>query len=89
MLSGVLGVAALEAGWIVTEVGRQPWIIYNVMRTADAVTPAPGVWYTFAGFIGLYVILAVTLVWLLLRLATGRPVDDEDPATATGRKEVR
>ncbi len=89
VLSGVLGVAALEAGWIVTEVGRQPWIIYNVMRTADAVTPAPGVWYTFAGFIGLYVILAVTLVWMLLRLATGRPTVDEDPATATGgRKEA-
>jgi cytochrome d ubiquinol oxidase subunit I len=88
VLSGVLGVAALEAGWIVTEVGRQPWIIYNVMRTADAVTPAPGVWYTFAGFIGLYIVLALTLVWLLLRLATGRPADEDQKTSASGGKEV-
>jgi cytochrome d ubiquinol oxidase subunit I len=77
VLSGALAVAAMEAGWIVTEVGRQPWIIYNVMLTAQAVTPAPGVWVTFAGFVALYVLLAVTMVWLLLRLATGRPVERE------------
>ena len=77
VLSGVLGVAALEAGWIVTEVGRQPWIIYNVMTTASAVTPAPGIWVTFSGFVGMYVLLAVTLVWLLLRLATGTPTETE------------
>jgi cytochrome bd ubiquinol oxidase subunit I len=75
---GVLAVTALEAGWIVTEVGRQPWIIYGLMRTADAVTPAPGVWYTFAMFLSLYLLLAVTLVWLLRRLATGRPIDTTD-----------
>src|SRR5439155_413329 len=78
VLSGALAVAAMEAGWIVTEVGRQPWIIYNVMLTAQAVTPAPGVWVTFSGFVALYVLLAVTMVWLLLRLATGRPVERED-----------
>ena len=33
---------AIEAGWVVTEVGRQPWIVYNIVRTADAVTPMPG-----------------------------------------------
>ena len=92
VLSGVLGVAALEAGWIVTEVGRQPWIIYNVMRTADAVTPAPGIWLTFSGFMLLYAILAITLVWLLLRLATGRPPTqeevDEEADTIQGGKEA-
>jgi cytochrome d ubiquinol oxidase subunit I len=90
VLSGVLGVAAMEAGWIVTEVGRQPWIIYNVMRTADAVTPAPGIWVTFSGFVGLYVLLGVTLVWLLLRLATGRPVepDEEEAAQRDSGKEA-
>ena len=77
LLSGVLGVAAMEAGWIVTEIGRQPWIIYNLMRTAQAVTPAPGIWITFTSFVTLYVLLAVTLVWLLLRLATGRPIEPE------------
>jgi cytochrome d ubiquinol oxidase subunit I len=40
--SGPLGFVAIEAGWVVTEVGRQPWIIDHVMRTADAVTPMPG-----------------------------------------------
>lgn len=78
VLSSVLGVVALEAGWIVTEVGRQPWIIYNVMLTTQAVTPAPGIWVTFATFIGLYLVLAITLVWLLLRLATGKPIKSED-----------
>lgn len=78
VLGGVLGVVAMEAGWIVTEVGRQPWIIYNVMRTADAVTPAPDIWWTFSGFVALYLLLAVTLVWLLLRLATGEPIGNEN-----------
>jgi cytochrome d ubiquinol oxidase subunit I len=81
VLSGALSVAALEAGWIVTEVGRQPWIIYNLMLTARAVTPAPGIWITFTGFVVLYLLLAVTLVWLLRRLATGRP-DPEGTADA-------
>lgn len=77
VLSGVLGVAAMEAGWIVTEVGRQPFIIYNIMRTAQAVTPAPGIWVTFSLFVALYILLAVTLIWLLLRLATGRPSEEQ------------
>ena len=47
-VSGVAAVVALECGWIVTEVGRQPWIVYNVMRTSDAVTQASGIWVTFA-----------------------------------------
>ena len=42
-LSGIASVVALECGWIVTEVGRQPWIVYNVMRTEDAVTKASGI----------------------------------------------
>lgn len=41
-----MGFIALEAGWVVTETGRQPWIIYGLLRTADAVTPRPGVSYT-------------------------------------------
>lgn len=88
VLSGVLGVAAMEAGWVVTEVGRQPWIIYNVMTTASAVTPAPGIWITFSSFVALYVLLGVTLVWLLLRLATGRPIEEGQDDT-TEKKEAR
>jgi cytochrome d ubiquinol oxidase subunit I len=61
-ISGALAVVALEAGWIVTEVGRQPWIVYNVMRTEDAVTNASGVPITFGLIIALYVILGAALV---------------------------
>lgn len=68
LLSSPLGFIALQAGWIVTEVGRQPWIIYGVMRTAEAVTPAPGLMTAMYGFVGLYTVLAVVVVWLLNRL---------------------
>ena len=51
-VSGVAAVVALECGWIVTEVGRQPWIVYGVMRTEDAVTEASGVWISLAGRAG-------------------------------------
>jgi cytochrome bd ubiquinol oxidase subunit I len=61
-VSGVAAVIALECGWIVTEVGRQPWVVYNVMRTEDAVTQASGVWVTFALVLALYVVLGVALV---------------------------
>ena len=49
-----LRVVALEAGWIVTEVGRQPWVVYQILRTADAVTHAPGVQTTFIAVVALY-----------------------------------
>ncbi|HEX3408854.1 MAG TPA: cytochrome ubiquinol oxidase subunit I [Candidatus Binataceae bacterium] len=62
-----LGLIAVEAGWVVTEVGRQPWIIYGVMRTADALTPMPGLTATFALFSALYIFLGVTVVRLIWR----------------------
>jgi cytochrome d ubiquinol oxidase subunit I len=60
-----LGFVAIEAGWIVTEVGRQPWIIHGVMRTREAVTPMPGLTYTLLGFTLLYLFLGVVVAWLL------------------------
>lgn len=72
VLCSPLGFLALQAGWIVTEVGRQPWVIYGVMRTRDAVTPAGGVAFSLAGFTLLYAGLTVTLVLLLRRLAGAR-----------------
>jgi cytochrome d ubiquinol oxidase subunit I len=66
--AGPLGFVAIETGWIVTEVGRQPWIIYNVMRTEDAVTPMPGIAIPFVAFTLLYVFLAFIVVLLLRRL---------------------
>ena len=64
-----LGFIGLEAGWFVTEVGRQPWIIQNVMRTRDAVTPAAGVPEMFIIFTILYAVLGTTVIVLLRRLA--------------------
>lgn len=62
-----LGFIALEAGWTVTEVGRQPWIIYQVMRTKDAVTPMPGIQYSFYITLFVYLFLSVVLFWLMKR----------------------
>ncbi|WP_067483316.1 cytochrome ubiquinol oxidase subunit I [Actinomadura hibisca] len=73
-LSGVAAVLALEAGWVVTEVGRQPWIVYGVQRTADAVNPAPGLVWGFVLVSAIYVLLTVASVYVLRRLARDRPV---------------
>jgi cytochrome d ubiquinol oxidase subunit I len=59
------GFIAVEAGWIVTEVGRQPWIVYGIMRTADAVTPMPGLIVPLIGISLLYLFLGVVVVYLL------------------------
>jgi cytochrome d ubiquinol oxidase subunit I len=73
MLAAPLGFLALEAGWTVTEVGRQPWIVQGVIRTADAVTPMPGLVVPFVLFTLLYIGLAVVVLFLLWRqlLKTG------------------
>ena len=62
-----MGFLATEAGWMVTEVGRQPWIIQGVLRTADAVTPMPGLVVPFTLFTVLYLLLAVAVTWLMYR----------------------
>jgi cytochrome bd ubiquinol oxidase subunit I len=60
-----LGFIAVEAGWTVTEVGRQPWIIFGVMRTSDAVSPMPGLQYSFYVITAVYVVLSLILFWLM------------------------
>lgn len=69
-----LGYLALEAGWVVTEVGRQPWIIYGIMRTKDAVTPMPGIAYSFYIFSAIYVSLSIIVTFLLYRQIKMVPV---------------
>jgi cytochrome d ubiquinol oxidase subunit I len=69
MICAPLGFIGLETGWIVTEVGRQPWVIHQVLRTSDAVTPAEGVVEVFVAFSVLYVLLAGTVLYLLRRLS--------------------
>jgi cytochrome d ubiquinol oxidase subunit I len=61
------GFIALEAGWVVTEVGRQPWVVYGVIRTAAAATTAPGMGIRFALFAVIYVILGATVIAVLGR----------------------
>ena len=68
-LSGPLSFLAIELGWMVTELGRQPWVIYGYLRTKDAVTTAPWLNISFLVFAFIYVVLAITMTVLLLRLA--------------------
>jgi cytochrome d ubiquinol oxidase subunit I len=69
LLSGILAFLAVELGWIVTEEGRQPWVIYGYLRTSNAVTPAPFLDITFLVFMVIYVVLSITMIVLLLRQA--------------------
>lgn len=62
-----LGFIAVEAGWTVTEVGRQPWIIYGIMKTEDAVSSMPGLQYPFYIFTGVYLLLSFIVIWLMYR----------------------
>ncbi|WP_247236184.1 cytochrome ubiquinol oxidase subunit I [Telluribacter sp. SYSU D00476] len=62
-----LGFIAVEAGWTVTEVGRQPWIIYGVMRTKDAVSAMPGLQYSFYLITSVYLLLTGLLIWMMRR----------------------
>jgi cytochrome d ubiquinol oxidase subunit I len=62
-----LGFIAVEAGWTVTETGRQPWIIYGIMRTKDAVSSMPGLRYSFLVVTVVYLFLSLIIVWLMRR----------------------
>ena len=70
-VSGAAAVIALWCGWIVTEVGRQPWIVQGYMRTEEAVTEAKGIWFAFAGVLLLYAALG-TVAILVLRSMSRR-----------------
>ena len=75
--SGVLSVLALEAGWIVTEVGRQPWIVSGYMKVEEAVTDAQGIWWVFALTMLIYLSLAVITGYVR---GLGQRPDEEAPA---------
>jgi cytochrome d ubiquinol oxidase subunit I len=81
-VSGVAAVVAMQAGWITTEVGRQPWIVYGIMRTADAVSPAPGLYLGVFAVAAIYAVLTLFTVIVLRRLAsrhdTPAPQDVEE-----------
>ena len=80
-LSGVAAVAAMEAGWVVTEVGRQPWIVYRVLLVDNAVTPARGVPVTLVVILALYAVLTVVSIGVPLimswRWRRGAPAEED------------
>ncbi len=87
-VSGVAGIVALECGWIVTEVGRQPWVVYGIMRTEDAVTGASGVWVTFSIVLVLYTLLGIATVLVLRNMARRwRESADGEPEVPYGPRE--
>lgn len=69
VLSGVLSFVAVELGWIVTEEGRQPWVIYGFLRTSQAVTTSPFLNISFLIFVVIYIVLSITMIVLLIRQA--------------------
>jgi cytochrome bd ubiquinol oxidase subunit I len=69
-VSGLAAIVALESGWIVTEVGRQPWIVYEVMRTEDAVTEADGVWVSLGVVVTVYTALGIATIMVLRTMAS-------------------
>jgi cytochrome d ubiquinol oxidase subunit I len=73
-VSGVASVVAMEAGWIVTEVGRQPWVVYGLLKTSDAVNPAPGLAAGLPVLVVVYAVLTVVLVAVLRRMTRSTPV---------------
>ncbi|HUL03415.1 MAG TPA: cytochrome ubiquinol oxidase subunit I [Gemmatimonadales bacterium] len=72
-----MGFLATEAGWMTTELGRQPWVIYGILRTRDAVTPMPGLIVPFVAFTLLYCFLGVIVAWLLYRQIVRSPTVPE------------
>jgi cytochrome d ubiquinol oxidase subunit I len=83
--AGPLSYVALVSGWVTTEVGRQPWVVYRVMPTSQAVTAAGGVPVGYAGLWILYLCVGAGVVWILRRLARA-PLDV--PVSTAVQKEV-
>ena len=81
VLAGPAAAVATEAGWVTTEVGRQPWAVYGVLRTAQAVSTAPGLFAGFYALLVVYSILTVSTLYVLLRMGRGR---GSEPAASTG-----
>jgi len=88
-LAGPGSVAALELGWITTEVGRQPWVVYRIMRIEEAVTRGSGVWVTLLavvlGYAVLSVLAAITLRSMARRWRVGEPLDLPTPYSPTSQ----
>ena len=84
LLASPLGMVAIEAGWVVTEVGRQPWIIHGILRTSEAVTPVEGILGSFIVYTGLYLFLGAIVVRLLLAQFRHGPTSEDLAREARG-----
>jgi cytochrome d ubiquinol oxidase subunit I len=85
LLAGPASLVALIAGWVTTEVGRQPWVVYRVMRTADAVTGADGIPVAYGTLAAVYALVACGVVWILRRLAQAPMEDSVTPPKPPGQ----
>jgi cytochrome d ubiquinol oxidase subunit I len=87
-VAGVASVVAMEAGWVVTEVGRQPWVIQDVLRTEDAVTRSDGVWVTLTVTVLLYVAVGTAAVLVLRGMSSRwRKQDEAEPEVPYGPRD--
>jgi cytochrome d ubiquinol oxidase subunit I len=77
-VSGVAAVLAMEAGWVVTEVGRQPWVVVGHLKVTDAATTNGGVWMTFLAVTAVYLTVAVSLVLILRAMSRRFREQDEE-----------
>ncbi len=89
--SAPLGFCAVILGWITTEVGRQPWIVYGLMRTDQAASPitAGQVWFSLSLFVIVYLILLAVFLWYLLRVIRTGPSTAEPPSALPQQGEAR
>jgi cytochrome d ubiquinol oxidase subunit I len=91
-VAGIAAIVAMEAGWVLSEVGRQPWIVYNYMKVEAAATGNTGVWVTFLLVIALYIGLAITTVLILRNMSrryrAQHGSDDDVPYGPSGPNQV-
>jgi cytochrome d ubiquinol oxidase subunit I len=88
-LAGVASVAALEAGWITTEVGRQPWIAFKLLRVSQAVTTNGGLWWTYGLLVALYTALTAAAILVIRTMARQWREDDRQPAAEPTERALR
>lgn len=88
VLSGPLAVLAMEAGWLTDELGRQPWVVYDIMPTVDGITVAPGVAIAGVMIMILLIALSVSVPWMLWIMFKGIPDYTSHPPTPPSPNEM-
>jgi cytochrome d ubiquinol oxidase subunit I len=89
VLAGPLAVLALESGWVATEVGRQPWTVWHALRTVDAASDNPGIWWSFAATCVVYGALTVGATVVLRSMARRWRAGEEDLPSPYGPEHER